>query len=48
MRAEPYCSLGAGRHVARLGRGRRIAAGVYWLRLSQAGQAVSAKVVVVP
>ncbi len=40
-------SPGPGRHEARLGRGAPAAPGVYWLRLSQAGRSVTAKVTLV-
>jgi hypothetical protein len=40
-------SLGAGRHALRLEEGPRLAPGVYWLRLTQDGRALTARVVVV-
>ena len=40
-------SLGAGSHVVRLGEGRPVPAGVYLLRLTRAGQTLTAKAVVI-
>jgi hypothetical protein len=40
-------SLGPGRHALRLGDGRQLAPGVYWLRLTQGGRALTARGVVV-
>jgi hypothetical protein len=40
-------SLGSGRHALRLEEGPRLAPGVYWLRLTQGGQARMARGVVV-
>jgi hypothetical protein len=38
--------LGAGRHVVPLGAGRRLAAGLYLIRLVRGNEALSARVVV--
>ncbi|MBI3539179.1 MAG: T9SS type A sorting domain-containing protein [Candidatus Eisenbacteria bacterium] len=40
-------SLGAGRHVVRLNDGALIAPGIYWMRLTQSGQSLLARGVVV-
>jgi hypothetical protein len=40
-------TLGAGRHVEPVSPGQRVAAGLYWLRLTQGGQTRSARTVVV-
>jgi len=40
-------SLGAGRHLLRLGESAQIAPGMYWLRLTQGGRALTARVSVV-
>jgi len=43
VRSQDVGSLGAGTHVVTLANGRTVAAGVYWLRLTQGGRALTAK-----
>ena len=47
VRSKEVGSMGAGRHLVNLGQNRDLAAGVYWLRLSQGDHAVTSKATVV-
>ena len=47
VRTREVGNLGAGRHMVTLGRDRELAAGIYWLRLSQGEHAVTTKATVV-
>jgi hypothetical protein len=47
VRSVEVGGMGPGRHTASLGNGRELAAGVYWVRLRQAGQTLTAKAAIV-